>query len=72
MLIHLRIRDKRYGSGFYSKFFHENDITPEIYKFVKNKADKIISIDFGGVYYWGSNPLSNTSKFLNDYKHLDK
>ena len=70
MLIHLRVKDNRFNSGFYSKFFHEDNITPEIYKFVKNKVDKILSIDWYGSYYWKKGPPS-ISDFLNDYKHLD-
>lgn len=69
MLIHMRIKDNRFGAGFKSEFFHENDITPEIYKFVKKKKDKIRTIDFDGVYYW-HNHSPNISDFLKDYKHL--
>ena len=69
MLIHLKVKDNRFGAGFKSVFFHENDITPEIYNFVKKKKDKILSIDFKGIYYWHTfSP--NISDFLTDYKHL--
>lgn len=71
MLIHLRIRDKRYDAGFKSVFYHEDRISPEIYKIVKKKRDKIISISFGGSYYW-SKTSPNISDFLSDYKHLKK
>lgn len=70
MLILIRIKDKRFGAGFKLCFFHENDITPEIYKFVKKNKDKIWTIDFGGVYYWNKHS-PNISDFLKDYKHLE-
>ena len=71
MLIHLRVKDKRFGAGFYSVFFHEKDITPEIYKFVKKKKDKILTISFKDIYYWRKYP-PYISDFLIDYKHLEK
>lgn len=72
MLIHLRVKDNRFGAGFKSVFFHENEITPEIYKLVKKKKDKILSIDFKGIYYYRNSSQNNISDFLIDYKHLEK
>lgn len=73
MLIHLSVRDARYGAGFRTVFFHEDDITPDIYKFVKKKKDKIISLSFlnSTKNYYG-NGLPNISDFLTEYKHLEK
>lgn len=70
MLITVTVRDKRMGRGIRTEFFHETDITPEIYKFVKRhktKVDYIWSVQF--VYYHSTNP--SIDDFLNDYKHLN-
>lgn len=73
MLIYLKVRDKRYGAGFNSVFFHEDDITPDIYKFVKKKKDKIISLSFlnSTKNYWNKG-TPNILDFLTEYKHLEK
>lgn len=71
MLIYIKVDDKRFGGGFKSMFFHENEITNEVYNFVKKHKEKIRQIDFCGKYYWRTTS-PNILDFLSDYKHLEK
>lgn len=71
MLITIRVRDKRHHRGFKTLTYHENDITPQIYRYVqknKNKVKDIWSVKFW--YFADTKP--NVDDFLSDFKFLDK
>lgn len=72
MIIMIKLQDKRYHHGFNNLFFHDEQITPEIYKVVKSKQGKVLQIDDakGRCYYKNSTP--SISDFLNDYSYLDE
>ena len=72
MAILIKLMDKRYGHGFKNLFFHDEQITPEIYKLVKIKQNKVLHIsDANGKYYY-RNGKPTISDFLNDYSDLDE
>lgn len=67
MIITISVRDNRTAKGLHTEFYHADDITKEMYRFVKSRKSKIHYIDPVKFHYY----RDDIEKFLEDYKYLD-
>ena len=69
-LITVTLKDKRRVYGHVVKYFHENSITPEIYRFIKKKRAIIVNIQchFDKLYCYYHRSTPSIDDFLKEYK----